>query len=149
MARRFYLQALLIDSSRGLPFNQIAFMAGTEGHGLKAAFYYLRRSDNKLTLNDIFPRPKPFLFSLNCKFPFEGSETNLQKLLERNEREYQKFLPKDENDGEKESHMTLLPVLAHGQERKRAAVFLLQMVNVMVNGKEKDKARKTLHLSKV
>ena len=86
---------------------------------------------------------------MNCKHPFEGSETNLQKLLERNEREFQKFLANNDDAGGSDEESAMLSVLPLRQERKRASVFLLQMVNVMVVGEEKDKAKRTMELSKV
>ncbi len=41
-AQRFYHQALLVDFSQGLPYNQLATLAGSDRFGLNAVFYYLR-----------------------------------------------------------------------------------------------------------
>ncbi len=42
VAKRFYHEAIVLDVSRGLPFNQLATLAGTDLNGLSAAFYYLK-----------------------------------------------------------------------------------------------------------
>ncbi len=43
IALRYYQQAIQVDGSPGLPYNQMATLAGGEKLGLTPALFYLKR----------------------------------------------------------------------------------------------------------
>lgn len=68
-AERFYQLALLVKPTIGMPFNQLGTLAGHHTWwGLTAAYYYYR--------------------CLEAENKFEGADGNLQKLLDRNKKNF-------------------------------------------------------------
>lgn len=67
-AERFYQLALLLKPNVGLPLNQIGSLAGHSWWGLTAAYYYYR--------------------CLEAEQKFDGADWNLQKLLDRNKKNF-------------------------------------------------------------
>lgn len=60
-AIKWYNAAILFDSDLGMPFNQLASLAGTDNYSLDSVYYYLR--------------------ALTCRRPFEIAETNLKYIF--------------------------------------------------------------------
>jgi len=67
------------------------------------------------------------LYSLTSDSPFEGAEANLRKLLDKNEKEYERFVRKVGRDGH-------LELLSAEQETDRCLVFFLKMVDTFIYG---------------
>jgi len=64
IAGRYYQMALQVVPGVGLPYNQLATLAGSKNHGLDQVYYYLR--------------------AVTSQVGFEGSEANLRRVLEKN-----------------------------------------------------------------
>jgi hypothetical protein len=81
----------------------------------------------KTIKNLIHGRKRQFFSrSLSCEVPFEGAESNLRKLLDKNAAEYDRLIRK-----QKDSHLQVLPA---AEETERCVVFLLKLVDVFVFG---------------
>ncbi|XP_014238400.1 protein SMG5 [Trichogramma pretiosum] len=61
IASRFYKTAITLDPKNGMPYNQLAHLAGDKNYGLDAVYYFL-----KCTI---------------CPKPFPGSERNLESTI--------------------------------------------------------------------
>lgn len=64
LALRYYLQAICYKPEHGMPHNQMGTLQMNRSRNLEAVYHYLR--------------------CLSCKFPFEGTNNNLQSLFEKN-----------------------------------------------------------------
>ena len=64
VAGRYYQMALQVVPGVGLPYNQLATLAGSKNHGLDQVYYYLR--------------------AVTSQVGFEGGEANLRRVLEKN-----------------------------------------------------------------
>ena len=64
VAGRYYQMALQVVPGVGLPYSELATLAGSKNHGLDQVYYYLR--------------------AVTSQVGFEGGEANLRRLLEKN-----------------------------------------------------------------
>jgi len=92
---RYYQLAVILRPEGGVPYNQLAMICGDQNHGLDQLYYYMR--------------------CVTSKGGFEGGETNLKRLLDKN-------ISFDES----------------GDVGKNMVVSLLHLVNVVIEEKQQE-----------
>lgn len=80
ISQRYYHQALAIQPSNGLPYNQLATLASDFNFGLNSVFYYLR--------------------SLTVDEKFEGVEANLKRFLDQKSSKFVRLFGDEKFDDE-------------------------------------------------